>query len=166
MAFHRRRREAEHARSFLDGQTAEVAQFHDVPLLAIELGEFIQGIVERDQVCTRCPVRQALIQRDSIAPVALGSLSATCRLDQDLPHQRGADSQEMLAVLELVGTLLCEAQVGLVHQCRALKGVIRAFPAQVITRQVSKLVIDKRKGSAQRRFITGLPVCQQPTEGV
>jgi hypothetical protein len=81
-------------------------------------------------------------------------------LDQNLPHQLGADREEVFALLELTCALLFQAQIRLMHQGGALQGVARTFIPQVIVRNPSELVINERNRGAQRFVVAGMPVRQ------
>ena len=160
MSFHRRRREIHRLRSFFDGKTAEKSQLDNAALLRIKFGQFVQSVVESDHVDAPGLERQSVIQRQSVASIPLGGIAAARVLDQNLPHQLGADGQEMLAVLELSCPLFLQAQIRLVHQGGALQSVVRAFVPQVMMRHPPQLVIDERKHLTQRLVVTGVPVRQ------
>src|ERR1039458_7721507 len=72
----------------------------------------------------------------------------------------------MLPVLELARALFLEAQISLVHQGRALQGVVGTFLAQVIMRDPPKLVVDEWEYGGQGFVVAGAPVCQEFADGV
>src|ERR1700693_4639690 len=50
LALHRRRRDVQHLRGIFDRETPKKAQFDNLRLLLVEAGEFVQHIVERDDI--------------------------------------------------------------------------------------------------------------------
>src|SRR5271157_2085027 len=105
VSFHRPWRQLEHIRGFFDGKTAEESQLHNTTLLLVEFSQFIQSVVESDHVHAAALERQP-IQCYAIASIPLSGIVAARVLDQNLPHQLGADRQEMSAVLEFARALL------------------------------------------------------------
>src|SRR5208283_5978109 len=112
-------RQLKHIRGFFDGKTAEESQLHNATLLPVEFGQFIQSVVESNYVQAAALERQP-IQGYAIAAIPLGGVAAARVLDQNLPHQLGADGQEMSSVLEFGRALFLQPQVSLVHQGSAL----------------------------------------------
>ncbi len=147
-------------RSFFDGKTTEKSQLDNAALLPIEFRQFVQGVVESHHVHAPGFARQVVVQRQAVASISLCGFAAACMLHQDLPHQLRADGQEVLPVLKLTRALFFEAQISLMHQGRALQGVVRTFLAQVIMRDPPKLVVDEREYGGQGFVVAGAPVCQ------
>src|SRR5580700_362573 len=96
---HRPWRQLEHIRGLFDGKTAEESQLHNTALLLVEFSQFIQSVVKSDHIHAAALERHP-IQGYAIASISLGAIAAARVLDQNLPHQLGADGQKMSAVRE------------------------------------------------------------------
>ena len=147
-------------RSFFDRKPAEKSQLDNAALLFIQFCQFVQRVVKGDQIETTGLEVERFIQRQPQSAIALGGAPAARVLDQNLPHQLSADGQEMLPVLKLTCALFFQTQISFVYQGRPLQSMVRTLVAQVVMRDPSQLVINKRDYSAQRLLITGLPVPQ------
>jgi len=66
----------------------------------------------------------------------------------------------MFPVFELGCALFFQAQISFMHERGALQSVVRTFPPQVMMCHPAQLVIDKRNYSAQRFFVTCMPIRQ------
>src|SRR5580704_6482361 len=92
MSLHRHWREIQCMRSFFNGKAAKKSQFDNATLLLVKLRQFVQSIVESDHVYAPRLERQIVVQGQSVASIPLGGIAAACVIDQNLPHQLGADS--------------------------------------------------------------------------
>ena len=153
-------RKIQRPRSFFDGEAAEKSQLHNATLLLIEFRQFLESVVERHHINVAGFELKRVIQRQPESAIALGGIPAARVLDQNLPHQLGADGHEMITILKWSCALFFQAQISLVHQGGALQGVARAFLPQVMMRDPSQLVINQRKRPAQGLVVTGVPVRQ------
>ncbi len=166
MSLHRGRRKSEHTGSFIDGKAAKEPQLHNSALLRIEFGEFFQGVVQRNQIQTSAFEFHRVIQSQRAAPVPFGGTTAAGVLDQDVAHQLSTDGYEVLTVLKMGCALFLQAEIRLMHQGRALQGVIWAFLAHVMMSQSPKLVINERQNRAQSFVVACVPLRQKPTDGL
>ena len=55
------------------------------------------------------------------------------------------DAEKMRPVVPFRRSVPSEANVGFVDQCRALKGVLAAFPLKVVVCQATKFVVNEGK---------------------
>ena len=78
------------------------------------------------------------------APAALlGSLTPGVG-NQDLTHRSGGDGEEVRAVLPVWISLVGQAQISLVDQCRSLQCVIGTLPVHLTMSDAPEFVINQR----------------------
>jgi hypothetical protein len=63
-------------------------------------------------------------------------------IHQDVPHHLGRNAEKVGAVLPFLRFLADQTQIGLVHQSRALQGVIGALSPETAARDAAQLFID------------------------
>ena len=80
---------------------------------------------------------------------------------QDPPHGLRRRPVEVSPVVEAGVANAGQPQIGLVHQGRRLKGVIRTLPAHVMCGQPAQLVVDQRHQRFEGRGVSGVPAGQQ-----
>ena len=144
MSLDRHRRKVERRRSFFDRETAEKAKFHDATPLGVQFGQFFQRIIQGQQVHAST-LDHLTIQGDTIATVSFCSAASSGIVNEDLPHQPGADGQKVGSVLNLCFSLLFKAQVRFVHEGRALQGMIPALLPKIVMGDQTKLLVNERK---------------------
>jgi len=132
-----RRRHAEHAGGLIDGEAAEKSQFNNSALLGIELGEFGEGIIERNQIEIPAVELHRLVESEGIAGISFVGAATSRIFNENLAHQLGADGDEVFAIAELRRTLLLQTEISLVHQGGALQSVAVALLPHVMVRQAT-----------------------------
>ena len=94
-------------------------------------------------------------------PSRLAVLRLRAVLYQNLPHQPGANGQEMSAVLEFGRALFLQPQVSLVHQGSALQRMVGAFLPQILVRDPPEFRVNQRNHGMQGLVFAAVPVLQQ-----
>jgi len=143
----------------MNGQSGEEAEFDDAALAFVEAGESFQSIVERDQI-ESLTLRQIWGVIDGKHPLAATPLCGTVTasvIHQDLPHELRRDGKEMLAILVLRIFLPEQAEIGFVHERRALEGVTGSLAQKLTSRYPAQLVIDDWQESVEAFAITLAP---------
>src|SRR5204862_5724886 len=83
------------------GQTAEVVQLDDAGLALVELGELVEGLVERDQLRRSVDGDARLIEFcRALAGASLVGAALAGVVDEDLPHAARGDREEVRALVE------------------------------------------------------------------
>jgi hypothetical protein len=82
-------------------------------------------------------------------------------VDQNPPHDPGAHSEKMRAVLPLQLADLRQAKIRLVHEGGRLKRVAGALLPHVVGSQPPELFVDERRQAVQGRTIAAAPRAKQ-----
>lgn len=93
--------------------------------------------------------------------VALGRISITRMIDQDLTHQPGGDSQKMRSVAKAGEVTTHHARVDFMHQGGGLKGVVGSFAPQLGRSNAPQFSIDQREQVIERLSIAAGELLQQ-----
>jgi hypothetical protein len=81
-------------------------------------------------------------------------------LDQYLAHDAGRYSKEMGTILPLWNVVAHQPDVCFMNQSSTLEGVVRAFPLQVMMRDLMEFFVDERYQIVQRLLIPAAPTHQ------
>jgi hypothetical protein len=79
---------------------------------------------------------------------------------QDSPHQLRRYREEMASVLPVDIVASRKAEIGLVHNRRALQRVIGTLTSQVVPRQAAQFVIDQRDKRLSGGNVAATPASQ------
>jgi hypothetical protein len=82
-------------------------------------------------------------------------------IDKDTPHDLRADGKEVSAILPTSLLLVHQAQVGFMHQLRALQSVVRPFAAQMAVRQAAEFGVHQRREFIHGRGIASAPFLEE-----
>ncbi len=148
MPLRRRRGDAEGFRGLLDGQPHEIAEFHQLGLLRLDLGEAGERLVERDEVVIHGRRGDGqIVGIVSVQPAAvLGGLLAACGFDEDAPHGLGRGGKEVAAMVPPVAVGRADQpEVRFVDQGGRLEGVADRLGGQTGGGETAKLVVDQRQ---------------------
>ncbi len=157
LAFDGGGRDTHNFRGLLDAQSTEEAQFDDAALPRVDDRQAHEGIIESNDVeiggyCDTGVKRQSLLSRSTLPG------SATARvIHQDATHHLGGHCEEVGTIPQVPSPLPHEPQVGFMHQCRRLQGVMRPFVSQVASRKATQFGIHGRQQLVQRRPIAAAP---------
>src|SRR5579859_5042193 len=93
---------------FFDTETAEVAEGNDLCFAGVELFQFLQGLVEGNQVGAVFFIRlnqiELIVEFDAVAAAAvLEAFSVSGALDEDTAHGQGGCAEEVAAVFPALG---------------------------------------------------------------
>jgi len=131
--FDRGGRNAQHGGDFFDNAS----------LLLVKVGKIFQSVIEGDHVgVANLGENEGNVEVNFAVGAALGGSMSPGMVDENLAHQAGSDSEKVRSILGIEGPLVEHPQIGFVDQRRALQGVAGAFPHQVVTSDVSQLLID------------------------
>lgn len=149
------------------GHAGEQIQLHCLALARIETVESIENCVQLQQFIRAVRRRQHLIsQSDPHRPASpLGPVTGSRMIDQDLPHRRGRDGEELRAVLR-GNVRLHQPEIRLVNQRRRLQGMTRALGAHQYACAPMQLVVNERHQGLLGFVIPPPPVEQQIGDGL
>ena len=134
--------------------------------LEIQFGQRVQRRIESQQVHGATSGQGHALEQSLLLATAPFDRAVFARiLHQNLPHQKRANGNNVLAISELVSSLLGKPHIGLVDQCRALQSVTRPFLLQVVVRNAAQFAVDDRKNSAETFLAPGLPIGQEGGNG-
>ena len=125
---------------FVDGEAAEVAEFDDVGLAGIELGEAGEGGVEEGEVDIG---RGGVESRSGLFDDADRDGAAAGFIDEDAAHEEGGDSEEVGAAFPLDGGLVEKAEVRFVDEGGGLERCAGRVAAHVRAGEAVEVVIDE-----------------------
>lgn len=159
VAFDSGEREVEDVARFLQRQSAKEPQLCDAALACVERGEPLErGIEVEDIDVNRLRHGDRVIERDlrQQARSLRGPVRASV-IDQDAAHHRGRHTKELCTVAPRDPSLVDEAEIGLVNECRRLQGVAGSLAAEVGGRAAAQLVVDERHEPVARADIARAP---------
>jgi hypothetical protein len=81
-------------------------------------------------------------------------------IDQDVPHERRGEREEVRAIPQADAATLHEAQIRLIEERRGLERMTRRFAPHMPPRQLTQIPIDQRHQPLERRVVA-LPPGQQ-----
>jgi hypothetical protein len=140
-------------RRFLDGETRKKAQLDNAFLIAIELREPAEGLIDGQHIDDAGLVRSnayAPEGHECLAAAALLCLARSRVVDQDAAHDLGDHAIELRAVLPVGAALIDEPQVHFVDQCGRIQRVLAALSAQASCGHTPALIVDERKDAFER----------------
>jgi hypothetical protein len=82
-------------------------------------------------------------------------------IDKNVAHNLSSDPEKVSAILPLGLLPLNEAEVGFVYQGRTLKGVVRAFAAQMAACQATQLVVYERDERFAGTLVPLTPIAEK-----
>ncbi len=136
-------------------------------MLLIKLCELFQGIIQRHHIGAAMLKRfQVFIQFYLAFRAAFGCAMTASVVHQDLSHQSRCNGNEVFTVLRLKGTLIRQAQVGLMNQCRGLQSVGGTFALKVMVSKGMQLIVEKRNQGVERLAVACLPLFDQLADGL
>ena len=131
-------RQADDFGHLFDGEAAEEAEFDNFGLVGIELLEPIEGFIEFVEG-DRGTGGQAdgVVEGDFLGvAAALEGVLRAGMVDQDATHELGGDPEEVGAALPGNAGLVDELHVGFVNEGGGLEGMVGAFAAHVVGRDL------------------------------
>ena len=164
-ALDRSQRRAERDRRLLDGETREDPALDDSGGELVQVGEPPEHRFEDEHlVHLRLGQQGGLPDRAQghleIA-AALESLSPARVIDEDTPHYLRCDREKAVAISRLNPSLLHETQVHLVDERGGRERVGARLPPELTASHLPQFVIDERKETPQRVWLTGATAGQQ-----
>ena len=139
-------------------EATEEPQFDEASLFEIECRQFLERIVEGDDVKGALAAGdERLVESDArLNAAALERATGAGTLDQDLAHGVRGNRAKVRAVLPAVRPVLHQAQIRLMDETGRLKRLPGTLAAKVVGREAPQFLIDDR----QQR-VEGLPVVGQ-----
>ena len=161
----RLRRHVEGDSGFLDIKTAKT-QLHHATLAGVEGRETVEGLVQGKDVDRRLGARDQMLVHRHVhrVPSPFRSLARTSDVDQDSPHQLGADCEEMCPTRPADSPNVDETDVQLVDETGRLKGGVRLFAGHVVVGQRMEFPVDERNQFVSRALLASSP--GEPSPGV
>ena len=157
-------REAQDFRRFFDRQAAEVTQFNQSRQWRIKCGEFVERLIEQDDVYVRGGVGDegdfGEGDFDRACATLFGQVAARV-IYQQAAHDFSHCAEKVRAVLPVHLPLIHQLQINLVDQRRRLQRVIGALVFQAARRQPPQFIIDDGHQFIQRRRLAALPGKQE-----
>jgi hypothetical protein len=141
----------QHVGNFLDSQAAEEPQFDDLALARVDESEPFERVVDGDEVGAGPyghPQLLVELKRRNTTASLLG-LMGTRPIHEDMSHDLGADSEEVIAVLPVALRSLHKPNVRLVHESRGLQGVAGTFVRHIPLRDAVELMVHERNKRLQ-----------------
>src|SRR5439155_3926376 len=135
----------------------------DLTFTSIERGKISERVVESYQLpgtlfCQSCGLVERKLRRST---TALGIVTGTRVIYQNVAHHLCRHGKEVRAILPLDILLIDELQICLINQCRSLQSVRRILSVHVAFGQPAQFGIDERNQLFQSGLITLAPVHQQ-----
>ena len=153
-------RHVQHRRCFFHRQAAEEAQLDDAAFALVELRERMERIVQRFEVLVRVTDNERLVQRNLMRPTtAFLVVAGAGVIDEDPPHDAGADRVEVRAILPGDGGAVDQPDIRLVEQGGGLVAVSRALTGHAAPGDPVQLTLDER-----HQPLEGILVALSPLE--
>jgi len=129
-------------RNFRGRQAAEEFHLDNPALSLIDPGQFVQRIVQCDQLGVTIDRQfSQILQSDPVAPVTFGRAAIAGIIHENLAHYPRSYRDEMRSVLQFDGFTSHESQEGFVHQGSALQRVARPLRLQMLPRKSLQLLV-------------------------
>jgi hypothetical protein len=88
----------------------------------------------------------------------------SCIVHHDVTHELRSQSDEVVSIFKMPGSLFRQTQVGFMNQLGALDGVIWPLTPEAAVRDPAELIVDKRQECIEGILVAFFPVNQQFAE--
>ena len=156
------RGDAQNFGGFLKRQSNEIAQLHQFGFNLVLSGEFVEGVVDSQElfVISRDGDFNAVNVHALLVAAATDRLFAAGAVDENPAHGFGGGSEEVGTILKLcLAVFTNQSQPGFVDQRGGLQGLVGCFVGHFRRRQLAQLLIYQRKqfiGSLGVAVLNGL----------
>jgi hypothetical protein len=151
------RRDAEGLSGLFDGKPSEVAQLDQLGLGRVEAGQFLESLIERDQVLP-WPINDQLgfvkLVPYLTTAALQGGLVASV-FDENAPHGLGRGREKVSAPRPMtILTTIDEPNVRLVDEGGCAQCLSGLFSSHLVSGKAAQLVVDHRQQLASRVWVT------------
>jgi len=152
---------------FFQAQSPEEPQLDHLALSLVVFREFLQRIVEGNQVATRIVGDRQVVNQchPHRAAAALLRAFGAREVDEDPPHQTRGHGEEMRPVLPADASAFDEAQIDFVDERGRLEAVPGVLSRHLATSDPMQLVVDDRDQPVECRVIALSP-CDEESRDV
>ena len=159
VAHDRLNRNTQDARAFFHTQTAKHAQFDDAASPRIECRQGIERGVQRNEVAAALRRRdERVAQRHPPKAAATLDVPLAARvIDQDVPHERRGEGEEVRAIPQADAATPHEAHIRLIDERCGLERVTRRLAPHMPPRQLTQIPVDQRHQPLERGLISLSP---------
>lgn len=152
---------------FIEGESAEEAEFDDFGFAGVLEGERIEGVVEGFEVAAagRGEANDFVEAKPFGTGAAFGAVAFADLIDEDLAHEVGSDAKEVGAAFPVGEFLGDEAEVSFVDEGGGLESGHVALAAEVSVSKAVQFLINERSQEIKGGFVTALPTDEKLGNG-